>query len=482
MMHQILWMSPISALLLPGLAGFLTAFLFTHQTKIRFRLLFLISTAFPLGFGLSSLLLFWSYETAGAHAKSATIISMIVLCLALLVVSIFQLVRSRKINEAISAPPKSGKQSKVTILLTVAALCIFGFYLFNFLDFLLTRLTWNPVGGWDARYMWNLKAKFLFRSTEHWRDMFSPLIVVWSLPDYPLMLPASVAWGWNWVGREVLIWPGLVNLTFFLSMILLVIWYIASTSHVWYGLLAGAFLVSLSALQTWTAALYADIPLAFLFTAALITLIQALRSESKRLLLLSAFLAGLAAWTKNEGIVFNVWLALFCLLAILSRKLDHKTKGRFIACYLAGLTAPLLTTFYLKITYGGFGVYLQSSRSPQDYLRILTDWPRTQYILASFAAFMINFSLWKSLWILFFAGLILLPFLKLHSRQNPFFWMLPAMVLLISASYIFIFQITPIELRSHIQWSLSRLLAHQGAIALLFSFEVFYMFRGNQAN
>src|SRR5205823_14020915 len=52
-----------------------------------------------------------------------------------------------------------------------------------------------PDGGWDAWAIWNLRARFLARAGEGFYAAFSPELLFWAHPDYPLLLPGIVAQG-----------------------------------------------------------------------------------------------------------------------------------------------------------------------------------------------------------------------------------------------------------------------------------------------
>src|SRR5271170_3763649 len=54
----------------------------------------------------------------------------------------------------------------------------------------------KPHGEWDAWSIWNLRARFLFRSGSSWTHAFSNRIA-WSHPDYPLLIPGAVALLWT---------------------------------------------------------------------------------------------------------------------------------------------------------------------------------------------------------------------------------------------------------------------------------------------
>jgi hypothetical protein len=76
------------------------------------------------------------------------------------------------------------------------------------------RLRAYPNGdGWDSVAIWNLHARFLFLGGDHWRDGFTTLLS-WSRPDYPLLVPASIAHFWTILGADAPIVPAVIALVF----------------------------------------------------------------------------------------------------------------------------------------------------------------------------------------------------------------------------------------------------------------------------
>src|SRR5437868_3828743 len=71
-------------------------------------------------------------------------------------------------------------------------------------------------GGWDAIAIWNLHARFLFLGGPHWIEGFSTLIP-FSHPDYPLLLPASVAHFWTYLQRDAEFVPATIAILFTVS-------------------------------------------------------------------------------------------------------------------------------------------------------------------------------------------------------------------------------------------------------------------------
>jgi len=58
-----------------------------------------------------------------------------------------------------------------------------------------------PHGETDAIAIWNLRARSLLRGGREWAAVLSPAIG-WSHPDYPLLLPLTVARLWSYAGSE----------------------------------------------------------------------------------------------------------------------------------------------------------------------------------------------------------------------------------------------------------------------------------------
>lgn len=57
-----------------------------------------------------------------------------------------------------------------------------------------------PQGAWDGWAIWNLRARFLFRADD-WHEAVTPALA-FPHPDYPLLLPTSIARLWAWNGAE----------------------------------------------------------------------------------------------------------------------------------------------------------------------------------------------------------------------------------------------------------------------------------------
>lgn len=170
----------------------------------------------------------------------------------------------------------------------------------------------NPQGNWDAWSIWNLRAKFLAASGSE-PAAASPTTIAraWSPlltgthPEYPLLLSGGVARCWAFSNSGPAL-PDAVPISiaylFFLSLIAVVTGGIAIARGSFAGLVAGLTLTSTGALLHEVPSQYADVPLAAYLACAVVFLLI------ERPIWAGVF-AGFAAWTKDEGALFCVVLA-----------------------------------------------------------------------------------------------------------------------------------------------------------------------------
>jgi hypothetical protein len=455
-------MSAFQPLLLPCVLGFLIAHLFLRHSRLPARTLLAAALAAPVGLSTVSLLVFWAHVLWPDHAKALVAASSTVLCLALA----FGTVIPRPSAGTASAGENRSGARPLSLILTAAAGAAFTAALLLSIQSYASQASWDIFGGWDARYLWNVKARFYARSSPDWQAMFSPVLRLWVLPDYPLMLPGSVAWGWMLAGREALLWPVAVAFSFYLSLIFLLLAYLAVSVSWQTALIGAAFLASVFQYRFWSAVQYADVPTAFFMTGSVFLLVLAFRNKVKSWTALAGYLAGMAAWTKNEGFLF-VFLSVLLLGFVLAITSSSWTdKAGYLLTFVAGLMLPVLSAVYVKIFLGGPGIHLGSERSFSDVLSLLADSSRTKLIALAFLAFKSQFSLWSGLWIFFASALTYAFLFQRKQLVSDYRWLPLAFLLLIEAGYFLVYQITPLRLAFHLQTSLGRLFLHTGVLAL----------------
>ena len=195
-----------------------------------------------------------------------------------------------------------------------------------------------PDGGWDAWMIWNLRARFLFRAPE-FRTAFSPDLSFLAHQDYPWLLPGVVAQALGQLGESRVV-PAAVGAVFGILTLAVVALAIARDLGARWGLLGGLAVATLPCFATFASNQQSDVPLAA-FLAIAAALIASARS--RRELALAGFAAGLGIWTKNEGPLYAVCLA----VAFLWRTRDPRGALAFAAGALP--CAALLVWFKLGV-------------------------------------------------------------------------------------------------------------------------------------
>lgn len=475
-------MNALFPLILPLVAGWLILEALIGSSSIPNRRLLTLSLAAPAGLGLTSVFLFLSFLFMPQAAFPLTT--------AALTVSAFLALQSLQKTVKSAAAPKpaprtgirnawkqafgTGARWQNTALFCAQLTACAGalFFLTLFLRSFAAGTIEAPYGEWDARLFWNVKAKFMVRNPSEWKAMFSPLLA-WAHPDYPLLIPGAAAWGWLWSGHEMSFWPAFVSLVFTLSGVLVLFWFLYSTCGILSAASAAALLFSTQTLTYWGRSQMADIPLFCLITAAVVLLRQGLASRSSGLLAVSLWTAGLAAWTKNEGLLFIPVFLLFFAGGIRRegiRLLKTIPPAGFIL-----FAAPLACTLILKKFLAGAADYLGSGRPLGEYLSLLGTSIKSQAgtTLQGMVAYASGHE-WNGLWI-FFGAALLLAFFK--SARRPYAFISGACVLLMLAGYLIVIQTSPHPLVWQIQTAMNRLLLHLAGLAVLFSFEILSQWR-----
>jgi hypothetical protein len=180
----------------------------------------------------------------------------------------------------------------------------------------VTMLRQEPHGEWDAWMNWDMRARMIFLGGATWRTAFSPALP-WSHPDYPVLVPSLVVRAWLYAGAPTLAGPALVAGTFAFGTVALLVSALAALRRPSQGLLAGMVLLSTPFFIRHATSLYADVPLSFFFLATVVCLSLDDRSggHTSRFAMLAGLAAGLAMWTKNEGLLFTVSVVAGILVA-----------------------------------------------------------------------------------------------------------------------------------------------------------------------
>ena len=241
--------------------------------------------------------------------------------------------------------------------------------------FILTAFK-EPHGYWDAWSIWNLHARFMARGGAHWTDMFTTQIG-WTQPDYPLLVPSIVAQAWSVLRSEATFIPAAIAFLFTFGTAAVVVGVVRMLRGWDQALIAGAFLLGTATFLLQGVAQYADIPLAFYMAAALALFCF----DDVKCTVLAGAMAGFAAWTKNEGLLFIVVLVVArCIV-----RLRNRTAAKLfveLKWFAAGLAPVLAVVALFKFRYAPPGDLLTGK--PGEILGHLVDFGRWVTVIEGF--------------------------------------------------------------------------------------------------
>jgi hypothetical protein len=251
----------------------------------------------------------------------------------------------------------------------VVAYSIYGF---------VSNVRIDPHGYWDAWAIFNLRARFL--ATAYWRDAFSP-VLIWSHPDYPLLLSAFIARVWRATGgREVSV-PAVTAFLFTFATIGVLAGSLTVLKGRTQGFLAGMLLAGTPLFIDQGTAQLADVPLSFfiLSALALLALQDRFWPSAPGLALLAGLSAGMGAWTKNEGLLLVAVILPVRTLAVM-RSQGRRPALAQAGWFAAGLAPILAVVLFFRHSFatpnahiGGRGVLaLMAPLSDLNRWRIFT--------------------------------------------------------------------------------------------------------------
>jgi Dolichyl-phosphate-mannose-protein mannosyltransferase len=370
------------AILVAVVLGTSVVILFWSASTRRSDRPVMIFLAMGIGLGISSCLFFlWISAFQGRHTGFARTEALLAILL-----SICAIVLRRHARESFKdlhgAQPEM-PQRQTNWILTASFLIALLVATISFTHLSIAA----PHGSFDAWGIWNLHAKFLFVNDPHWRDGFSKDLA-WSHPDYPLLVPASIARCWSYTATENTLAPICISALFTLATIGLLVSALSLLTTLSQGLLAGTLLLCTPFFVMLGAAQYADAPLGFFLLATIV--LFSLSKRTKGILILAGITAGLAAWTKNEGILFVLSFLLAHLIQSL-RTRHWREYSRELAVLAAGFLPILTVLIYFK---SGTATYNDLFSQPGTLLHRLIQLSRYRTILKALLSESFNFGAW----------------------------------------------------------------------------------------
>jgi hypothetical protein len=417
------------------------------------------SFAVGLGLGATSLAAFVVLLIRGSLGRAPELITDSILMV--LLFAFWFLKRTPRISDTARSETAS---SRATLPMAAAfVLCLAS----NLSAFILLSGK-EPHGNWDGWSIWNLHARFLFRGGPFWKDTFSPLLDYYK-PDYPLLIPASIARLWTYANHETLFAPVLVAGIFTFALALLTTAAVARLRGGKQGILAGLVTLGTPAFVDLGASQCADLAVGFFFLATLLLLcLSDYLGHNNGYMALAGVAAGLAAWTKNEGLMLLL-VVLAVRAAISSRTPGLQMFARQHTAFLAGLVPVMLPILYLKARLVPANDMV-AGQGLDTTLARLASLSRYRITLKGFVHEAISFGGWFApiaLVLVFYA--LLVGFNESEKLRKA----ATAPVLAIAASgvgYFFVYILTPHDIAWQLKWSLERVFMQLWPAAIFSAF------------
>jgi hypothetical protein len=323
-----------------------------------------------LGLGIASVSGFVTAIVADGYSDVALLVELGILIGA--AATLYRFARTSR--EWTVAAPKSNSPTALVWVLGVACLAAAGFLLWRS----VVASAIAPHGDWDAWAIWNARARFFSRAEDNWAGAF---LVSRGHPDYPLLLPLTVARFWAYLGTETTVVPRAISIGSAFACAALLISALAALRGREQGFLAGLLLLTTSAFVTLAPWQIADLPLAFYYLATVVALCitDRDRGAETNALVVAGAMAGLAAWTKNEGLLF----AFLVVAALVVHSIFARARvdaGPRILALLVGLLPFAAAVLFFKLVYAP-GNDLVAGQGLSQSLERLSDLGRHQLVV-----------------------------------------------------------------------------------------------------
>ncbi len=356
------------------------------------------------------------------------------------------------------APKRTSLEMVLAVILSIELLASLASFI----------LAWReaPHGKWDAWLVWNMHARFLYRTGEAWRDVFSSGMDWWTHWDYPLLLPLSIVRSWRYMGSESVYVPAVFAFLFSLLTVGLLLSALSHLRGRSQGYLGAMVLLGTPLFLLMGSSQFADVPLAFFILATLV-LLQCYGS-SPGPLILAGLTAALSAWTKNEGILFFPIVAAV-LLSTEAYSAGWKAAWLRTALFLAGALPVLLTIGYFKMQFSppndlvaGFGAAAVAAKltDPGRYAEVakaflITGVSFTQGLFDARKGISLNIGGVVATTVLI--GYLFLMGVRIDRRDRIAVVRSAAILGLMLLGFFFVYLLTPRDLGYHLATSLNRL-------------------------
>jgi|GEM_PF-7121559 len=442
--------------------GILTCFLAKDRKRLTFgEFILRLSLALGVGIGTTSILLFVYLHFFPIKYYVATELSLTFTFIVLLL-----FIYRHKLF-SVWTPYHSAKMNGTEKALAA-------FFLASLVFFVSSIVLYFPIephGKWDAWASWNSCARFIYGSGDALIDNYTRFWqTLGAQATYPWLYPLSTARVWIYNGGISQVVPFLLNTVFALATIGLAFGFLQLFRSRLAGWFAGLFLLGTPFFAFHITSQYADILLGYYFLASAVLFSWWLIEDGQRagMLALVGVLATLAAWTKEEGMLFL--LIIFALQAFYigtARKLgltNSPKVGKNLAILLGGALPGLLLLGYYRFFFiNKTSTFISDIEGSLILIEKILDPTRYITIILAFIKEALFFTAANFTMVSAGVILILVYVLLVGLDKNRIHWRSPYCApLLIFVSmywgYFAAYVITPFPLQWHLDTSLNRFL------------------------
>jgi hypothetical protein len=323
--------------------------------------LLMVLLGFGLGQGLTSCIAFVYLLLHGRASGPYYLVELALLVCLLLLFALSRRHKRERVPLVRSARPERSPGVRRAVLLPLTFYATASMALAT----VALRLWQVPHGGYDAWAIWNSRARALSRSGDGWRDTIFNAAFGHVHLDYPLLLPVSVTRAWMYAGGETTLAPALLAWLFTATTLALLVCAVAALCGRMHAYVAGLVLMGYTFFVLHGNSELAEAPLIsfYLATFVLIAFHNAGVSEGRRLLVLAGVAGGLAAWTKNEGLLFLLALAIAHFAVVIFTR-GPKSYAREVLAFVTGLAPVAALIVYFKTQIAPPNVWIAGMSTP----------------------------------------------------------------------------------------------------------------------
>lgn len=416
--------------------------------ETKYRLFFLEKSAFAYGVGMGviSLEAFFVWQ-AGFN------IPVFLLYAPWVVLAAFCVVTRRNLSAAESAE----KKQPYTVLekfILAAIILELGYTFF--------RAVIYPMESYDSVAIWALKAKAIYIAGGIPAGFFKNPGYITAHFDYPVLIPI----------QEALFYKmrGVFDDAFVKAIFPM---YLASMAAIMYGalrkpigrrmsLIFTFLLTTVPIFNEYATNGYADIVIAFYYSSGLIAIYRWMTKKDAGLLVLSAVMSAIAAWTKPEGVFLCLLnLCVMAFAVFLTNEKRIKTIAVGAAAYIIALAVFLIPwNMFTKQIGVSSDLITAQTFSPT---RAFENLNRLPTILYEYQKQFFGFKKWNILWVLFWV-VFLINFKKIFRHKAA----IPTLSIIGAFSiYTIVYILTPKDFGWHLRRSLARVMIHFLPIVIL---------------